>query len=279
MKNTIKPIINPSSEKTLLAIINKLPQSLLITGDNGVGISTVAKYISQFRNVKPTIILPEKDEKIDLEKGSITINSIRRLYDEVRTKTTNERIIIIDYAERMNHQAQNAFLKLLEEPNELVYFIMVSHSTSKLLPTIISRVEHLYVKPITNKQSNQLLDSLKINNKLKRSQLIFMADGLPAELTHLSTDDEYFNNRSKMIKDARELLSGKAYDKLLLAHEYKDSRSNTLLLLADASNILKKSIVSNPKPDAINYIDKLLRAYERIEANGNIRLCLTRLVF
>jgi DNA polymerase-3 subunit delta' len=80
----------------------------------------------------PIIILPEKDEKIDIEKGVISVEIMRRLYDETRTKTEGERIIIIDYAERMTTQAQNAFLKLLEEPGDDVYFILVSNTTSKL---------------------------------------------------------------------------------------------------------------------------------------------------
>ena len=92
----MKPIMNVASEKMLLAIIKNMPQSLLLTGPNGVGLGTIAKYISQLIGVKPTIILPEKDEKIDLQKGIISIDIMRRLYDEARTKTADERIIVID---------------------------------------------------------------------------------------------------------------------------------------------------------------------------------------
>jgi len=278
MTNTFKPIMNPASEALFVAITDNLPQSLLLTGESRVGLSTIASYIALLRNVKPIIVLPEKDEKIDIDKGSIAVDSMRRLYDEVRTKTTTERIIIIDYAERMTHQAQNAFLKLLEEPNDGVYFILVSHSLSKLLPTIISRAERLDMQPITVGQSNQLLDLLGINDDKKRTQLLFMAEGLPAELTSLSKDDEYFENRSIMMRDARELLQGNLYQKLLLAQKYKDDRALALQLILDASKILKKTIITNPQPETIGYIDKLLKTYQRIEANGNIRLCLAQMV-
>jgi Arc/MetJ-type ribon-helix-helix transcriptional regulator len=101
-----------------------------------------------------------------------------------------------------------------------------------------------------------------------------MAAGLPAELTDLVKNYDYFKKRSDMIRDARSLLSSNLYDKLVIAQRYKDDRSVALQLLLDASNILKKSIVANPQLDTISYIDKLLKTYQKIEANGNVRLCL-----
>ena len=273
-----KPILNPISEKTLLATVKNMPQSLLLTGKVGVGLGFVARYMADLRKVKPIIILPEKDEKIDLEKGIISVEIMRRLYDESRTKTAGERIIIIDYAERMTAQAQNAFLKLLEEPGEGIYFILASHSVSILLPTILSRVEKLEIRPITDEQSEQFLNDLKITDKVKRSQLLFMANGLPAELTRLNGDEKYFAKRGATIRDARELIRGNLYQKLLIAHSYKDDRAAVLTLLLDMANILKRSIVENPQIDAIKKIDKILEAYQQIDANGNIRLCLARMI-
>lgn len=273
-----KLIINPASEKLLYATVKNMPQSMLLTGENRVGLTTIAKHIADIRKVTPIVILPEKDEKIDIDKGVISVDIMRRLYDQTRTKIADQRIIIIDYAHRMTTQAQNAFLKLLEEPGDNIYFILVSNSLTKLLPTIISRTENLDIKPITDEQSNDLLDKLGIVEENKHSQMLFMAAGLPAELTVLATDNEYFEKRSSMMRDARELLSGNLYQKLLIAQRYKDDREVVLQLLSDASNILKKSIVSNPQADTIGYIDKLLKTYQRIEANGNIRLCLATMV-
>jgi len=274
----VKPIINPASEKILIMVSKRLPQALLLTGESGVGLSTIGRYIAELQNVNPMVILPEKDEKIDIDKGVISVDSMRYLYNETRTVTAGERIIIIDYAERMTHQAQNAFLKLLEEPGEGVNFILISHSVSKLLPTILSRTEILDIRPITNEQSDQLLDSLKVTDKVKRSQLLFMAVGKPAELTHLASDEAYFEKRSITVRDARELLRGSLYQKLLIAQRYKDDRASTLTLLQDVASILKRSITDNPQTDTISHIDTVLNAYQQIEANGNIRLCLARMV-
>ena len=259
-------------------MIKNLPQSLLLTGDSGVGLTTIGKYIAELCGVTPTIILPEKDEKIDIDKGIINIDIMRRLNDEMRTKTKSMHIIMIDYAERMTHQAQNSFLKLLEEPNENVHFILISNATTKLLPTILSRVEKLVIKPITKVQSEELLDGLNITEKTKRSQLLFIASGLPAELARLVGDDAYFTKRGATVRDARELLRGGTYQKLLIAHRYKDDRATSLVLLMDAANILKLSISDHPKIDAIERLNSILETYKSIEANGNIRICLARLV-
>ena len=271
-------MINALTEKMLASTIKKMPQSLLLTGENGVGLGAVAKYIAEKRNVTPLIILPEKDEKIDLDKGVISVDIIRRLYNEASTKTPTDRIIIIDYAERMTAQAQNAFLKLLEEPGQNIYFILVSHSSAKLLPTILSRTERLEIRPITLKQSDDLLDLLDVKDAKKRSQLLFMASGLPAELTRLATDNAYFDCMSVIVRDSRELLRGSLYQKLLLAQKYKDDRVSAQLLLTNASKILKRSLSDNPTTDNLTVIDKILLANQRIEANGNIRLCIASLV-
>jgi len=274
-----KPLINPETEKLIDSVINKLPQSLLITGPLGIGLQTIGMYIAKSRGVKPTLILPEKNEQINTDEGIINIDIIRRLYQQTSTKNAKEQIFIIDYAERMTHQAQNAFLKLLEEPNETIYFILLSHTTSNILPTIISRVRHINLRLLTNSQTELLLKQLKVIDKVERSQLLFIASGLPAEIIRLVNDKNYFVKRSQIIKDAKVLVTGTLYQKLLIAQKYKDDRSNSLILVMDTANILKKSLSDTVNQEKmIRYIDKTLRTYDRILSNGNIRLCLVEMV-
>jgi DNA polymerase-3 subunit delta' len=273
-----KLIINPTSEKNILKLAKHLPQSLLLTGNDGVGLSSVAKYFAELRNVKPIITLPEKDEKIDIENGIINVDIMRRLYEDTRTKPSGDRLIVIDYADRMTNQAQNAFLKLLEEPGEGTYFILVCHSVSKLLPTILSRVEKIQIKNITRSQSEELLNQLKVTDKTKRSQILFMAEGLPATITNLANDNKLFEKNSQIVCDARELIRGNQYQKLLIIQKYKDNRTGALDLLINMTKILKLSLNSNPQPEAINRLDVVLSAYDQIESNGNIRLVLASTV-
>ena len=273
-----KPIINPASELTLSLLLKDIPQALLLTGPVGIGLGTIANYIASTVGQVTLTVLPEKDEKVDIEKGVISVDSIRRLYAQTRSIQTGKLIIIIDYAERMGHQAQNAFLKLLEEPGDGVYFILATHTPSKLLPTVTSRAQAIDFRPLSGQQTEEFLKELQISDAKKKSQLLFMASGLPAELTRLIQDDKYFDRRSSIIRDARDLLQGTTYRKLLVANSYKDNREAALTLLVDAAGMLQRSISAKPQDNLIPQINSLLYAYQQIQANGNIRLCLARLV-
>ena len=167
--------VHPTTQKLLNAMAAKLPQSILLTGPKGIGLATIAaEFASQFTKT-PIWVLPEKDQKVDLEKGSVTIDSIRKLYDQTRAKATNRQVIIIDYAEGMTTQAQNAFLKLLEEPNQSVHFIILSHSLGPLLPTVLSRVQKLEFRPISPTQTASLLKELGVTDTMRIQQLTYMA--------------------------------------------------------------------------------------------------------
>lgn len=269
-----KSVFNPATEQQLESYAHDLPGALLITGEEGIGLSAAAGLVSSGLKTVPYTVLPEKDEKVDIEKGTITVDSIRHLYVLTKTIEPNGRIIIIDYAERMAKPAQNAFLKLLEEPNEGTHFILLTHQPGLLLPTILSRSQRLDMRPITQGQSEELLDALKIRDERQKSQLLFIASGFPAELTRLVNDKEYFEYRSGIIKDAREYVTGTAYSRLLIAKKYKDNRSQALTLLADAMKLLQKTLVNGGADTSIATITQLEEVYSRIQGNGNIRLQL-----
>ncbi len=74
-------------------------------------------------------------------KKNLTVNQIRELRADafVRAHSAAHRVFIIKDAYRMNAQAQNALLKVLEEPPKNVVFILLVPSKTMLLDTIISR--------------------------------------------------------------------------------------------------------------------------------------------
>jgi DNA polymerase-3 subunit delta' len=269
-----KVVFNPATEQQLKQYALHMPGALLITGEEGIGLTAAAHSIAKHSKAIVHTVLPEKDEKVDIEKGTITVDSIRRLYDLTKTIEPNGRVIVIDYAERMAKPAQNAFLKLLEEPGEGTHFILLTHQPYVLLPTILSRTQRLDMRLITKEQSEELLDSLKVRDDRQKTQLLFIAGGRPAELTRLVTDDTYFERRSGIIKDAREYVVGNVYSRLMIAKKYKDDRSNALVLLADAMRMLQNTLVNGGDSSSIATISQLEEVYGRIQGNGNIRLQL-----
>ncbi len=142
----------------------KLPTKILLSGDKGLGKSTLAfhlvNYILSINEEHPYIIAESKinpenkfykltingsnpnltlvDTLID--KKSIDINQIRELIINLNKSSFNEkeRFVIIDNIETLNISSINALLKILEEPPVNTYFILINNDRF-ILPTIKSR--------------------------------------------------------------------------------------------------------------------------------------------
>lgn len=272
-------IINEQSRATLESLVRTMPQALLLTGPEGIGLATIAQALGKARGAVVSVVLPtDKDGAVEIEKGSIRVASIRDLYDQTRTKQSQSQVIIIDFAERMSLGSQNAFLKLLEEPNSSTYFILASHRPDDLLPTVRSRTQRINLQPVSNEQSLKLLDTLQVTDPATRAKLLFIAEGLPAELVRLTADTAYFDKRAAIMTDARSYLSANAYDQLRIINSYKDNRSDALALIQSIISIARRIISTKPEPSLIKQLELLTQAYERIQANQNIRLQLARIV-
>lgn len=275
-------MFHPISHDLLDKIAAHAPHALLISGEVGIGLQAAAQYIAALQDAKPVVVLPEKDGKVDTDKGTITVDIVRRLYDQTRTKTTQHRVIVIDQAERMSPGAQNAFLKLLEEPAGGVQFIILSHEPTSLLPTVRSRAQHITLRRITPEQSIDFLDKLNVSDATKRQQLLFIAQGLPAELTRLVQDSEYFEKRASILRDARSLLQSDKYTGLVLAQQYAQKRPESLVLVNDACELLRRSLKQAANTTARETITTKLAAleqvYDQLHNNGNVRLVLASAV-
>ena len=269
-------ISHPTNTPHLAALKKQLPQSLLLSGAVGVGLKTIASDLAGSH--LEGIIRPQNaKEEVD-PSGTISVDMIRRLYHQTRAKRTSDHVIIIDDADRMSAGAQAAFLKLLEEPNEHTHFILTSHQPQKLLATIRSRVQHTNLQPINDVQTREYIKALGVDDQTKRIQLTFIASGLPAELTRLVGDDEYFTARAAIITDARTLLQASSYEKLLVAQKYQSDRANTLQLVDSAMYIIRRSLAANPQSLLIQQLEELLKVRENIAMQHNVRLQLAHFV-
>lgn len=85
-------------------------------------------------------IVPDKPEE---NPHTISVDQIRsRISDtaDVRPYEAPYKLYLVEEAEKMNVQAQNALLKTLEEPPEYVIIFLIARNADSLLPTIMSRV-------------------------------------------------------------------------------------------------------------------------------------------
>lgn len=265
-------VYNQKTGSLMSAVRSNLPQGLLLHGDYGAGLLSAARDLAGSKLAG--IITPTDAHDTDDPHGIIRAKQIRALYDETKGKSKTDLIYIIDNADQMNHIAQNAFLKLLEEPAPHIHFILTAHRQHQLLPTILSRVEKLRISPLSEQQSTELIRSLGINDTTKVQQLKFLAGGMPAELSRLANDESYFADRADVMADARSFISASKFDRSVIAHRYGSDRDRALLLLTSASVIIRRTVRTKPSYDLIELGSKLADAYDAISRNGNVRLQL-----
>ena len=135
----------------------RLPHAIVIEGPSGSGRRTLARIIARTaactaekspcgecaacRNgsANPDIF------ELSTDKATVTVDLIREIRNQAYVKPMQSavRVFIIPEAQRMNQQAQNALLKVLEEPPARVLFILTCEYTRQLLETVVSRVSVL----------------------------------------------------------------------------------------------------------------------------------------
>ena len=135
----------------------RFPHALIIEGEEGIGKKTLAKDIACALvcrgNDKPcgecsqckkaiAAIHPDISEYIPAgTANSFHVDTVRNIINDayVQPKEADYKIYILANAHGMNQNAQNALLKILEEPPKYVVFILTTNSKSALLSTVLSR--------------------------------------------------------------------------------------------------------------------------------------------
>lgn len=113
---------------------------------------------------------------INSEDKSIKIEQIRQMQKDINIKPImyDNKVYIIDEADKMTEQSQNCLLKTLEEPPAQVVIILVTNSSTKLLGTIFSRVKRVrisddIIETVSFNEAKELINNL---NKLSKTQLL-----------------------------------------------------------------------------------------------------------
>lgn len=109
----------------------------------------------------PDLLVAEReyDEGKDRYKASIAVEEIRKVAPFLR-KTASQggwRVVIIDDADTMSRSAQNALLKILEEPPSNTVLILIAHRMGTMVPTIRSRCRVYNMNPLSQSDFSKLL--------------------------------------------------------------------------------------------------------------------------
>jgi len=255
-----------------LYLNRKMPNKILLSGKKGSGKSTLAYHLINYilseneenkYDTKNFIInIDNKSFKllnnkthpnfylIDLmeEKKNIEINQIREMITYTNKSTFNKkpRFILIDNIENLNKNSTNALLKIIEEPNENTFFILIHNNNKKILPTLKSRCltfkinlsfnEVIYISNLLLKKNilkllnndfinyyNTPGDFVKLINFSKEKK-IDLNDYSIVKFLLLLIDNRYYK-KNKFIKN---LITD--YIELYFLKEYKISKAKNKIL-------------------------------------------------
>ncbi len=197
------------------------------------------------------------------EKAEIKIDQIRGVKDFVYLKPalSKRKVVLIEPADAMNMQAQNALLKVLEEPPEDTHFLLVANKLQKILPTIKSRSFLLEVPPLSEEE-------LKEKTGIDDPLILELSEGSLEMALKLKEDIELINS-------AKALLEGDIltlYRKALEVENWEYERQ--LILLKAITNLLHKKYLETKQEVYKQALDNLSTALEYLSKGIRLSLLL-----
>jgi len=266
--------INKIDKINLDNLFSDMPGALMIISKENYGVFDTFMSLVDKNSVDIEIIKPKLKDVEDNLKGSVGVEDIHYVQNIASRMHKKPQIVCFSKADSMTRSAQNAFLKLLEEPGNNTYFVLCTENINKMLPTIISRVQITRLNNITKQQSIDYVRSFGLTDEKRINQIVYLANGLPKLLKKLSVNDDFFDEMSSSFKSAMEMLASSSYKKIIALSKYKDDRDKAISLVDNILLILKNTIISKPEYSSIDKIEKLLVCRDKLVRGGNVRLNL-----
>lgn len=240
---------------SVLKEADRLPHAIILEGDEGLGKKTLAKEIALnlfcrgkgdtpcrecpqcskvIKNIHPDIY----EYSAPATPRSFSIKTVREIREDVYVSPNeaNYKIYILGNCQCMTVEAQNALLKVLEEPPAYAIFILTVTTKSAMLETVLSRCVVFSVEGVDAKQGadyicekddsvdyNDAYNAMSVWNGNIGKAIQSLSDGKLSKISTVSNDI------------CRALLSENEYDLLIACSVFSNDRATML----NALNLLK----------------------------------------
>lgn len=246
--------------------------------------------IIHIRHEKPNLIsVDDIREQINADIG-------------IKPYACDKKVYIINEAEKMNQQAQNALLKTLEEPPEYAVIIILTTNLESLLPTIISRCVVLNMKPVEDRLVKEFLMKYVEVPDYKAEICAAFARGNIGKAKILASSEEFDKIKTEaiaLLKNIDDMETSEINKAIAQIREYKVEINDFLDILAiwyrdalmfkataDANNMIFrdemkfiKQTASRSTYEGIEIILKALdKAKSRLSANVSFDLTMELLL-
>jgi replication-associated recombination protein RarA len=276
-------IFHPDTKKQIRNFINSPGHALLLSGPNGSGKSTLAAGLAEtVTGIAPNSLDNYAYKMIISTTGnSIGIEEVRKLVHFLSLRVPSaakfNRAVIIEDAQLLTLEAQNAILKTLEEPPAGTFIILTASHTQTLLPTIRSRSQLITIRKPS--KSNLLVYFEKMGyTPTDINQAYSISGGLPGLMHALLTQDDH--QLLKATEEARRFLKATIYERLIMVDELSKDRElclNMAYILQQMAHVSLQTACGRVAKRWYNILSSAFTAVNSINQNAQLKLTLINL--
>jgi DNA polymerase III delta prime subunit len=275
--------INKQTKHQLDKFLKSPSQALMVMGAIGGGQDYIARLatagllncsVDELDN-QPNLISIEKPA----DKKEIPIELVRELISRLRIKSAQTRVVLITQADKMTHEAQNALLKVLEEPNANTHFVL--SVSQAMLATAMSRAQKVTAYPISLAEARQHYSDFA-DKEVESAWNI--SEGSAGTLDQILRAGNESAEKSA-ISVAKQFMSANRYQRVIMIDEISKNRELALDFLEALTKVLKALHHAQIKRDGQAKLKAFIASRKAIEksrtsiaANGSVKLALLSLV-
>lgn len=176
--------------------------------------------------------------------GNIEIEEIRKAKERLSLKPYHNKIkaLIIDDSHLMKSDAQNAFLKMLEEPKGNTLIIFITPFREMLLKTIRSRAQEIKFSLVGNEEIEKYLISLGASSK-KAKEISLISSGQIGKAINFFEDKSKMDFFNKSIEDIIFLSRSNISQRFQYAEKLKDDKVKIIEILDIWERFLRREIL------------------------------------
>jgi hypothetical protein len=237
----------------------------LFLGSESLGKKSLAFDFA--KEILKTEKLENHPDFVFLDESNITIERLREFMENLslRPFLGNRKVAVINNAENLNIQSQNALLKTLEEPSMSTVVILVS--AKPLLPTIMSRCQIFRFNRFSERQMSEFLADLKL---APSQESLHGAFGMPGKVI---SPDANFAEAENSWQEVKTLTRA---EKLAGITKWSENESEDLVKMFEMFS--RAEILSlKQEPKNFRNVHLLLQAAGALKKNFNKKLVLQTL--
>lgn len=281
-------MLNPITKKQVDNFAAGAHHAVTISGPEGAGKGYLALHLAlTLLGTEQEHTVPGGLRILTPANNTITVDMVRDLQNFLKLKTVGQgnirRVVVIENAHTMTTEAQNAFLKALEEPPLDTVFVITTASRTRLLPTINSRTQHIALQSVALEQTTDYFvqqgykkTTIEKNYLLSQGQTGLLAALLKEEDAHPV---------ARAIESAKTVLGKNAFERLCFVETLAKQKEDLPVLMDGLYRIARAGLINAAqkqiRDDTLRWLRRLSsidQAAGALQKNAQSKLVLTNLM-